>query len=369
MDSDGVGATHVPCAEPPLESSRGAPEARIHAEGDRPAGRPGDQEGSHVRFDRRLLGWGLFLIIVGAIPLLVRGGYVGADQIRGWPSLWPLLLIGWGLGLVLRRTPGELIGSAVSVVVFGVMVGGLIATGFGGFPAFGACGGDNSGTAFDGRFGTLGATGRANIEFNCGTLTVGTADGSDWSIRGTGPDGRGPDIESTESRVSFRERNDSFTGFFDRGSEWLIDLPRTPTLSLGVTLNAGEGTADLSGASLDSLGVTLNAGSITFDLADTTALSNMSATVNAGSAAFNLPGTVTDASLTLNAGSIEVCLPAGTPVRVSWSGVVGSNNFDAAGLTKIDDQHWESGSGQRLDLSVSANAGSFTLNYGGSCHA
>ena len=93
-----------------------------------------------MHIDRRLLGWGLFLIIVGAIPLLVRGNYLDADLIQDWPSLWPLLLIGWGLGLVLRRTPGELLGSAISVAVLGVMVGGLIATGFGGFPSFGACG-------------------------------------------------------------------------------------------------------------------------------------------------------------------------------------------------------------------------------------
>jgi hypothetical protein len=84
-----------------------------------------------VHIDRRLLGWGAFLIIVGAIPLLVRGGYLDAGLVDEWPSLWPILLIGWGLGLVLRRTPGELLGSAISVVVLGVMVGGLISTGFG----------------------------------------------------------------------------------------------------------------------------------------------------------------------------------------------------------------------------------------------
>lgn len=327
-----------------------------------------------MRFDRRLLGWGLFLIIVGTIPLLVRGGYLDRDVIRDWPSLWPLLLIGWGLGLLLRRTPGELIGSAISVAVLGVMLGGLIATGFVGFPAIG-CGAGTGGSSFGNRSGTLGARGGVGIEFNCGTLTVAAVDGSDWSVQGTGPHGRGPDIDADVDGVSFApEDRDSigFFGLFEVGSDWQIELPRTPTLDLEVTLNAGEGTVDLAGATLDSLNVTLNAGSITVDLAGAAALSNVGATVNAGSATFALPAGVDSASMTLNAGSIEMCVPSGTALRVSWSGALGSSNFDAAGLDKVDDEHWETrgfNAGGALDLSVSANAGAFTLNVGGSCRA
>jgi hypothetical protein len=323
-----------------------------------------------VHIDRRLLGWGLFLIIVGAIPLLVRGGYLEADLVGEWPSLWPILLIGWGLGLVLRRTPGELLGSAISVAVLGIMVGGLIATGFGGFPAVG-CGDANGGSSFGNRSGTLGENGRVGIEFNCGTLAVKTVDGSDWSIQGTGPDGRGPDVEADLDSVSFTPKEGDF-GFFEDGSEWRIDLPRTPALDLGVTLNAGDGTVDLEGATLDNVSVTLNAGSFDFALAGSTALSSVSATVNAGSATFDLPAGVGDASMTLNAGSIEMCVPAATPIRVSWSGALGSNNFDSAGLDKVDDGHWRTSGfsgADALDLSVSANAGSFSLNLGGPCDA
>ena len=323
-----------------------------------------------MHVDRRLLGWGLFLIIVGAIPLLVRGGYLDADLVGDWPSLWPVLLIGWGLGLVLRRTPGELLGSAISVAVLGLMVGGLIATGFGGFPAVGCRGDANGGSSFS-RTGTLDASGRVGIEFNCGTLAVKAVDGSDWSIEGTAPNGRGPDIDADLDSVSFAPREGDF-GFFEDGSDWQIDLPRTPTLDLGVTLNAGEGTIDLAGATLENLGVTLNAGSIGFDLAGTEALATVSATVNAGSATFDLPGGVDSASMTLNAGSIEMCVPSGTAMRVSWSGALGSNNFDAAGLDKIDDEHWQTSgfsSADGLELSVSANAGSFSLDLGGSCDA
>jgi len=324
-----------------------------------------------VHIDRRLLGWGAFLIIVGAIPLLVRGGYLDGDLVAEWPNLWPVLLIGWGLGLVLRRTPGELLGSAVSVVVLGVMVGGLISTGFGGFASIG-CGDGDDRTSFGSRTGTLDQTGRVGIEFNCGTLRVTAVDGSDWSVGGTGPDGRGPDIRADVDSVTFAPKDDDFRGFFQDGSEWNVALPSNPTLDLGITLNAGDGTVDLAGATMENLSLTINAGAIDFSLADTVALATVSATVNAGSATFDLPGSVQNASMTLNAGSIEMCLPPGTAIRVSWSGALGSNNFDAAGLDKIDDGHWltpGSGSGDVLELSVSANAGSFSLDLGGSCDA
>lgn len=323
--------------------------------------------------DRRLLGWGLFLIIVGAIPLLVRGGYLDRALIQDWPSLWPLLLIGWGIGLVLRRTPGELVGSAISVAVLGIMVGGLIATGFSGFPAFGACGDGTGATSFSSRSGTISDGGRMNIEFSCGTLTLKAVDGSEWSIDGLGPDGEGPEVVADSGRIQIRPHDDEFRGFIDASSTWRVRVPRTPRLDVGVTLNAGEGTIDLGGANLGSLSTTLNAGSLTFELAETAALESVNGTVNAGAAMLDLPSSVTDANLTLNAGSITVCLPAGTPVNARWNGALGSNNFDSAGLDKLDDQNWMTRglnlADPHLELRVSANAGSFTLDLGGSCDA
>ena len=325
-----------------------------------------------MHIDRRLLGWGAFLIIIGAIPLLVRGGYLDGDLVAEWPNLWPVLLIGWGLGLVLRRTPGELLGSVISVVVLGVMVGGLISTGFGGFASVG-CGDGDDGISFGNRSGTLDESGRVGVEFNCGTLRVTAVDGSDWSVSGTGPDGRGPDIRADVDSVTIAPKhNDDFRGFFQDGSEWNVALPRDSSLDLGITLNAGDGTVDLAGATMENLSLTINAGSIDFILAATGDLANVSATVNAGSATFDLPGSVENASMTLNAGSIEMCVPSGTQMRVSWSGALGSNNFDAAGLDRIDDGHWQTSGfsgADALELSVSANAGSFSLDLGGSCDA
>ena len=65
-----------------------------------------------MHFDRRLLGWGVFFILVGALPLAVRGGFLDAERVSSWPSLWPVLLIGWGLGLSCGGPPSS--GSAAA---------------------------------------------------------------------------------------------------------------------------------------------------------------------------------------------------------------------------------------------------------------
>ena len=325
-----------------------------------------------MRIDRRLLGWGAFLIIAGAIPLAVRAGALSADSLSGWPSLWPLLLVGAGLGLILRRTPLHLLGGTISVLTAAVMLGGLLASGFNGFPAFGACGGNSGATAFPDRSGTLNDRSAVRVEFNCGHLNIGTADGSGWSFSGSGPSGRQPDVEADASSVRLAPPRETF-GFSDPASTWNVTIPRSPNVSLSVTLNAGEGELDLSGANIDGFSMTLNAGSLTTDMANAASVTDLSATINAGSATLSLPASLGSSSMTLNAGSLKACVPADTGLRISWGGAFANNNFDAVGLVRVDDNHWTtsnvSSATHVVDLNVSANAGSFTLVIGGTCHA
>jgi hypothetical protein len=101
-----------------------------------------------MHLDRRLLGWGMFFIVAGAVPLLTRAGVLDPQIVGRWPTIWPLLLIAWGLGLLLRRTPLEWLGGGMSAILFGLMAGGAIASGFGGVPSFTGCDRNPSGTAF-----------------------------------------------------------------------------------------------------------------------------------------------------------------------------------------------------------------------------
>ena len=57
-----------------------------------------------MRVNRGLLGWGVFFIVLGAVPLAVQAGVVSEARVREAWQLWPLILVGIGLGLVLERT-------------------------------------------------------------------------------------------------------------------------------------------------------------------------------------------------------------------------------------------------------------------------
>ena len=103
-----------------------------------------------MRVDRRLLGWGVFFILLGAVPLAVRQGLVPADAVsRAW-TLWPLLLISAGIGLLLRRTPLEFVGGLLTAATLGLIGGALIA---GGAIPFGGCSSDRDSTAFPAQHG------------------------------------------------------------------------------------------------------------------------------------------------------------------------------------------------------------------------
>ena len=325
-----------------------------------------------MHIDRRLLGWGVFFILVGAIPLAVRGGYLAAEQVVSWPWLWPVLLIGWGLGLLLRRTPVDWIGGGVTAVVLGLMAGGALATGFQGIPVVSGCGGDGQGTAFVTQGGPLATGGQINVDFKCGTITMAATDGSDWSVAGSDTDGRGPRIETSGTSVSIESPANEF--FQDSGrNTWTVGVPRAVPIGLGMTLNAGRGTADLTGANITSASLTVNAGSFRLDLADAALVGDVNGTVNAGDASISLPAGDRSANLSLNAGSLEVCVPADAAVRVRWSGALGSNDLAQAGLTELDDDTWVSAgfveTAPHLELRISANAGSFNMTLGGGCGA
>jgi hypothetical protein len=329
-----------------------------------------------MRFDRRLLGWGLFFVLLGAVPLAVRAGLLSTDLVGRWPLLWPFLLIGWGLGLLLRARPGAWIGGLVTVLALGLMGGGAIAAGFGGVPAIGTCGSEGTGQPFGRQEGTFATTGRLAIAFDCGLLTVSPVDGSDWSVTGTDPGGMGPVVTRTGSSVELRGQDrgsDIFTARQGR-TAWSVNVPRGTSLDLGVTLKAGQGTVDLSGTKLASLDLTVNAGALDVDLARAEVLPHsLNATVNAGSATIAMAALDGSASLSLNAGSLTACVPSTAAMRIVWSGALASNDFDSLGLVRVDDHTWTTAAfdanAPHLELHVSANAGHFGLSIGGACNA
>lgn len=324
-----------------------------------------------MRLDRRFVAWGLLFIIAGAIVLAVREGGLDESLVSRWPELWPVLLIAIGLSVLLSRTSGAWLGSLAVAIVVGIMAGGLLVTGAADVPSLVGCG---SGTAkpFAAQSGALGSPARVDVQFDCGDLALGTVPGSQWQINGNDGDGTGPTI--TADNASLTIKSPSSQAFHPRGDvSWTVNLPSAPTLQLGVTLNAGHGDLELQQAMLASFDATLNAGELSASLGSTPVSNAVNLTVNAGTASLATRAPSGSLNLSLNAGSLDVCVPSGAPLRVHWSGALASHNLDGLGLVKVDSRTWTSqgfdASVAHLELDVSANAGSFNLNLGGSCGA
>ena len=156
----------------------------------------------HIR--RGYLGWGVFLILTGAVPLAVRAGYLTDDQIDRLWTLWPLILVGIGVGLILSRTRFDFIGGIIVAATLGLMAGGLLSSGVGTLSS-GACGQDAGTAAFPTREGTFTpAGGSVEVEIDCGNVTLGAGPGDGWRVEGQDADGIGPLIEATETSLHVR---------------------------------------------------------------------------------------------------------------------------------------------------------------------
>jgi len=326
-----------------------------------------------MRIHRGFLGWGIFLILAGAIPLAVRGGVLSADQLRNVGSLWPLILVGIGVGLILSRTRFAFLGGFIVAATFGVMVGGLLAAGVAGFGA-GACGPGTSTTAFPAHDGTFDSS-RASVDLdlNCGDSTVSVATGSAWRVEGEDEAGVGPNVDSAGGVLSVRSRNgdDGPFDFFGKRQSWRITLPDATQLDTQMTLNAGSSTVNLAGANIATLEATLNAGSATFDLGAVHQIEEIQIELNAGSLDLTLPNLTMNGSIEVNAGSVQLCAPAGAGLRLETSkSIVASYDFDGHGLIQ-NGSTWETpgfdAAPVKIELHTHANAGSFSLDPADGC--
>src|SRR5689334_8894283 len=227
----------------------------------------------HIR--RGYLGWGVFLILAGAVPLLVRSGYLTDDQVARLWTLWPLILIGIGVGLVLSRTRFDFLGGIIVAATFGLMVGGFLSLGASTI-AGGACGSSEGTKAFPTADGTFtGGEASVLVTLNCGSAEIKSASGTGWRVEGRGDDGVGPTVESDATSLSVKSRQGDGTPFVFLGARdtWTVSLPTGgPSLGVELRLNAGSSTVDLGGVPVSNIDVTLNAGSTTLDLSEVAAI-------------------------------------------------------------------------------------------------
>src|SRR5438876_1234132 len=116
-------------------------------------------EGCSMQIRRGLLFWGLFLIPLGAVPLLVRAGVVDAATVaRAW-RLWPIILIALGLA-----------------------TGGALATGGPWFGVLGDCANRRDMTSHEDQTGAFTSPATVRLDLSCGDFQLATQSGSDWAL-------------------------------------------------------------------------------------------------------------------------------------------------------------------------------------------
>lgn len=319
----------------------------------------------HIR--RGALGWGIFLILAGTIPLAVRSGYLSEAQVSDLWTLWPMILIGLGVGLLLGRTRFAFIGGLIVAATFGLIVGGLLSGGLGGATA-GACGNAGDATAFPDRSGTFSAAAATvDVELDCGDLTVATRPGNDWLIEGEDSEGKGPEADAGLDllRVRSTDRR-GLLGIFSSREAWRVTVPTGPTIDLELDVSGGSASVDLADAAVGSARLGLNAGSMTVDLVSIRELRELQVEVNAGSAGIALPNVSTTGSIEANAGSIRLCAPPGAGLKLrTGESVASSHDYGDHGLIQ-DGSTWITpgydGATVRIDLRTAGNAASFRLD-------
>ena len=325
----------------------------------------------HIR--RGYLSWGVFLILAGAVTLAARSGYLTDDQIGRLWTLWPLILVGVGIGLILSRTRFDFIGGIIVAATLGLMAGGLVSSGIGTLST-GACGQDTGTTAFPTRDGTFPASGGAiDIEADCGNVTIGVAAGDGWRVEGEDADGVGPDIEATEATLRVRPQDDSGAPFWALGKRatWRVTVPTAVRTDVDLQLNAGQATLDLSGALVGTVGLRLNAGAATIDLESAEAVEDIDIQLNAGSLGLTLPHVSTSGTIHANAGAVRLCAPPGVALKLhTGESIVATYDYDDHGLIQ-DDSTWTTPgfdtAPQKIELRTEANAGSFVLDPEDGC--
>jgi hypothetical protein len=252
------------------------------------------------------------------------------------------------------------------------MGGALIASGIGAPIGISCGGGADRGEPFAEQRGSLGSEADIRLDLNCGLLHVSAVDGTGWTLGGRSKDGLPPEIQAGGSGLRVKAPDGSF-GPLDQGWTWDVALPRGAASRVNLSVNAGSATADLGGMQVLDLAIDVNAGDANVDLGGATSLGGLNGSVNAGSLAITLPAGAAPFSgdLSVNAGSLDLCVAAGTPLRIrTGDSPLGSNNFDDRGLVRSGNT-WTlpglSPTGGYVDLRVSANLGSVTLNPEDGC--
>jgi hypothetical protein len=321
-----------------------------------------------MRINRSLLNWGVFLIALGGVPLAVQQGWADSTIAGDLWRLWPLILVGIGLGLILRWTPVAWLGGAIVAGTFGIIFGALIAGGFSGISS--ACVGIGSGESTTTQEGDLASSSAysAELELSCGELEVARASTSTWEVTAVHDPEEPPTIVGTTTslRVDQATGSDLFVLDQRARNEWSVELPARAAITLSATLNAADAAIDLGSGPISRIETTFNASDGTVDIgsATTPQPARLDLTFNASSGRVLLPAGSFTGSITANASSLELCLPQDAQARLEFDSTLSADDLGQSGLIKRDGGWQTDGydvAATRLDLDVTSTVSSVTV--------
>jgi len=343
-----------------------------------------------MQINRSLLNWGVFLIALGGVPLAVDQGWIETDIAGDLGQLWPLILVGIGLGLILRWTPLSWFGGALVAATFGVIFGAAAVslrdndlTNLQGIiPAIasGACSDGSAGsqtTSSDGIASDEEFT--LELSIPCGELAVERVDTPTWSVDAA-HEGEAPRVDETPGSdgatgITIREAGTEAIVFIGQQtrSDWAVEVPVDATLTMNMTFDAARGRVDSGAGPVARLSSTLNAAEVTFDLgeADVTQELDVGLTFNASDGRLVLPAGPSSTGATLNASSMEVCVPEEVPVLVELTETLASSDLADAGLERLADDRWATpgyaGDGPGALIELTSTVSSFSLERPEAC--
>jgi hypothetical protein len=316
-----------------------------------------------MRVRRGLLFWGLFLIPLGGLPLLVRAGVIDADRLVDAWRLWPLLIIGVGLAILVGRTRAAVVGTLVVALVLGTLGGAALASGNLWFGALSDCGFGRIDQHLE-KSGSFDGPATVRLDLRCGSLDLGPGPAAGWTLS-AGFAGPAPEIDAATDRLDVRIPG----GSGDRRQEWTVRLLPGNVHDLDLTANAASAVVDLTGMKLDGIDAEMNAGDLRIDAANAT-VARLHATMNAGRIRLIVGSTAMTGDLSVNAGAIDVCVPDAVGLRFDVTDqLTFVTNLGARGLSRSGTVWTRAGTGgaPTVDIAVEGNAASFTLNPDGGC--
>jgi hypothetical protein len=312
-----------------------------------------------MQVDRSRFGWGLFLVVLGLVPLAVSTGLVDGTALRQAWQLWPLILIAIGVGLLLGRGRVALVSTLVVSITLGLAFGGLIAGAGGGVLAGGAC--SPGGTGGGPGSGTLTSGTAVTIEGGCGDLHVTAQPGTAWQASGDAA-GDLRVVTGTQS-ITIRPGGDRLF----RGSNTLtLALPTDPQLDLHLKAGLGDLSVALPGAHLAGFHADVSFGTGALDLTGATLDGALDGSFSFGSGTVTLPGGTYSGTISSSFGSLDVCAPPGVAVHFTAHSGFGSMDV-GEGFDQVADG-WQTSdyatATQRADLHLSTSFGSLSITRG-----